>query len=37
VGAGAVGRIFVSLDGRSFAFNYARKLSELYVLPRLEP
>jgi DNA-binding winged helix-turn-helix (wHTH) protein len=37
VGAAVVGRIFVSRDGRSFAFNYARKLSELYVLPRLEP
>jgi DNA-binding winged helix-turn-helix (wHTH) protein len=36
VGVGGIGRVTVSRDGSSIAFNYARRLSELYRLPRLD-
>ena len=36
VGVGGIGKVVVSRDGGSIAFNYARRLSELYRLPRLE-
>jgi DNA-binding winged helix-turn-helix (wHTH) protein len=35
VGAGGVSRLVVSGDGKSFAYTFSRRLSELYLVPRV--
>ena len=35
VGAGPVSRLVTSGDGRSFAYTFSRRLSELYLVPRV--
>jgi len=35
VGVDAIGRVFWSRDGRAYAFNYSRRLSELYLAEHL--